>query len=221
MIHPNRTYLLQLKEKQRSVAGSLKILKARRQALLMEFLNSVRPFLRSRQEIRELYYEALQQLYTSMGTEGEQAVLSVAEINTREEQLKIQQKNILGVKYYDVVLPQNIRRQVDERHYDFTASGANLDEAGESFEKTVESLLTLAAFETKVKRLGEEILQVSRRARVLEERILPALSQNIQSTDQYIAEREREEYFRLKKFKDIQEKVRVYGAEKRGEARFI
>jgi V/A-type H+-transporting ATPase subunit D len=221
MIHPNRTYLLQLKEKQRAVAGSLKILKARRQALLMEFLNSVRPFLRSRQEIRRLYHDALQQLYASMGSEGEQAVTSVARINRREDQLTIQQQNILGVKYYDVVLPRNIRRQVDERKYDYIASGANLEEAAESFEKTVESMLTLAAFETKVRRLGEEILQVSRRARVLEERVLPELAGKIKSTDQYIAEREREEYFRLKKFKDIQEKARVFGGLKEGEARFI
>ena len=221
MIHPNRTYLLQLKEKQRAVAGSLKILKARRQALLMEFLKSVHPFLRSRQEIRGLYHAALQHLYASMGTESEQAVVSVAKINKREGQLTIQQKNILGVKYYDVVLPKNIRRKVDERNYDFTATGAYLEEAAESFEKTVESMLTLAAFETKVRRLGEEILQVSRRARVLEERVLPELARNIRSTDQYIAEREREEYFRLKKFKDIQEKIRVSGGLKKGEARFI
>ena len=133
----------------------------------------------------------------------------MAKINKREGQLTIQQKNILGVKYYDVVLPQNIRRQVDERNYDFSASGAHLEEAAESFEKTVESMLTLAAFETKVRRLGEEILQVSRRARVLEERVLPELAGKIRSTDQYIAEREREEYFRLKKFKDIQEKFRI------------
>ena len=45
MINPNRTYLLQLKEKAKSVSSSLQILKARRQALVMEFLKSSRPFL--------------------------------------------------------------------------------------------------------------------------------------------------------------------------------
>jgi len=211
MIHPNRTYLLDLKQKLKRVDGSLKILKARRQALLQEFLASVRPFLRSRQEIRSLYHTALKQLYASFGDNGEKTVASLAMINWREGELIIQQKNILGVKYYDVVLPHDIHRQVDERNYDISASGAHLDEAFRSFEKTVESLLSLAAFETKVKRLGEEILQVSRRVRVLEERAMPKLARKIKSTDQYIAEREREEYFRLKKFKDIQEKVGLFG----------
>jgi len=207
MIHPNRTYLLQLKQKQRSVAGSLKILKARRQALLLEFLASVRPFLHSRRQISMLYYEALHELYRSMGDEGRQPVTSVAMNSRREGVLTIQEQNILGVRYYDVVLPEGIGRPVDSRGYDFTASGPHLDETANLFEKTVEDLLVLAAFETKVKRLGEEILRVSRRARVLEERVLPDLARKIKATDQYIGEREREEYFRLKKFKSIQERL--------------
>jgi len=209
MIHPNRTYLLQLKQKQRVVSGSLKILKARRQALLQEFLNSVRPFLNSRAQIRVLYYEALQELYRSMGEDGQLTVQSVAMINLREGVLTIREKNILGVKYYDVVLPEGIRRSVNERNYDFTASGSRLEEAADRFEETIESLLVLASFEMKVKRLGEEILRVSRRARVLEERIQPDLSRRIKATNQYIGEREREEYFRLKKFKNTREVDRI------------
>ncbi|MCL7486819.1 MAG: V-type ATP synthase subunit D [Desulfobulbaceae bacterium] len=205
MIHPNRTYLLQLKQKQGTVSGSLKILKARRQALLQEFLNSVRPFLDSRAQIRVQYYNALHELYRSMGDDGQMTVESIAMISVREGVLTIQEKNILGVKYYDVVLPENIRRRVNERNYDFAASGSHMEEAADLFEETIESLLILASFEMKVKRLGEEILRVSRRARVLEERILPDLSRRIKATGQYIGEREREEYFRLKKFKNSRE----------------
>ena len=204
MIHPNRTYLLQQKKKQSAVAGSLKVLKARRQALLVEFLSSVQPFLQSRKEIRAVYYDALQELYRSMGEDGKQSIGAVAVNNIREGELLVQKMNILGVQYYDVVLPGDIRRSIDERNYDYTASSVHLEEAADLFEKTVESLLVLATFETKINRLGEEILRVSRRARVLEERVLPDLAGRIKATEQYIAEREREEYFRLKKFKNIQ-----------------
>ena len=54
----------------------------------------------------------------------------------------------------------------------------------------------------EVKRLGEETLQVTRRTRVLEERVLPGLRAQVRQISQYIGEREREAYFRLKKFKD-------------------
>ena len=59
-----------------------------------------------------------------------------------------------------------------------------------------------ATFESKVKRLGEETLHVTRRTRVLEERVLPKLRSQIRAITQYIGEREREAHFRLKKFKD-------------------
>lgn len=203
MIHPNRTYLLQLKQKRTAVAGSLSILKARRQALLFEFLASVRPFLRSRQQLKQLYARALDELRQARGAEGEDAVASIALVNTREDQLVIEKRNILGVGYYDVVMPGGIRRAVNRRHYDFTATSPHLEEAADQMEAVVEAMLSLAAFEIKVRRLGEEILRVSRRARVLEERVLPDLAVKIRSTDQYIGEREREEYFRLKKFKNL------------------
>jgi V/A-type H+-transporting ATPase subunit D len=203
MIHPNRTYLLQLKEKRSTVSGSLAILKARRQALLFEFLASVRPFLRSRRQLRELFALALHELRRAKGDEGEETIASLALVNIREDELVIEKKNILGVSYFDVVMPEGVRRAVDERHYDYAAASPHLEEAADRLEAVVEAMLSLAAFEIKVRRLGEEILRISRRARVLEERILPVLAEKIRSTDLYIGEREREEYFRLKKFKNL------------------
>jgi V/A-type H+/Na+-transporting ATPase subunit D len=203
MIHPNRTYLLQLKQKKKAVAGSLTILKARRQALLFEFLASVRPFLRSRRQLKDLYALALVDLHRARGDEGAEMIASIAQVNARKEQLAVERKNILGVSYIDVVMPQGIRRKVDGRSYDYTATSPYVEEAADRMEEVVEAMLSLAVFENKVKRLEEEILRVSRRSRVLEERILPDLAARIRSTDQYIDEREREEYFRLKKFKNL------------------
>jgi len=51
MIHPTRTNLLLLKEKARSVTGSIGILKARRLALIREFLATSTPFLSSREKV--------------------------------------------------------------------------------------------------------------------------------------------------------------------------
>ena len=51
MTHPTRTELLRLREKKGSVAECVGILRARRQALIREFLQTVRPFLRSRASI--------------------------------------------------------------------------------------------------------------------------------------------------------------------------
>jgi vacuolar-type H+-ATPase subunit D/Vma8 len=66
-------------------------------------------------------------------------------------------------------------------------------------------MLGIAVFESKLKMLGDEIQRVTRRARVLEERLRPTLEDEIKSITQYIGEREREReaHFRLKRYKAI------------------
>jgi len=80
-------------------------------------------------------------------------------------------------------------------------TSSHLEKAINLFETVVESMLELAAFESKLKRLGEEIRRITRRIRVLEEKIQPVLQERIKG--QYITEREREAYYRLKRFKEI------------------
>jgi V/A-type H+-transporting ATPase subunit D len=43
----------------------------------------------------------------------------------------------------------------------------------------------------------------TRRVKVLEERVLPGLKNNIRKINQHLGEREREAYYRLKRFKDM------------------
>jgi vacuolar-type H+-ATPase subunit I/STV1 len=66
---------------------------------------------------------------------------------------------------------------------------------------SLESMIEIAAFESKLKRLGAEILKTTRKIRVLEERVLPDLKDQIKMIAQYIGERDREAYYRLKRFK--------------------
>ncbi len=202
MIHPTRTNLLQLKERRRAITGSVRILKARRQALIRELIASSHPFLQSRREIRRDYGEALDGLHLSLGHEGRESIESIAGVSQREVALEIESKNLMGVKYRDVSVGETVVRRPSERNYDYTATTPHLEESIHLFEKTVETLLQLAAFENKLKRLGDEIVRLTRRTRVLEERVLPRMQQSIKTIAQYLGERERESYFRLKRFKD-------------------
>ena len=62
-------------------------------------------------------------------------------------------------------------------------------------------MLEIAAFENKLKRLADEITRITRKIKVLEERVLIELKHQIKTITQYIGERDRESYYRLKKFK--------------------
>lgn len=202
IIHPTRTNLLLLKEKAVSVSNSTGILKARRQALIREFFNTSLPFLRSRKEIVGIYGKALQELGLSLGHMGRSAVESVTFTTERHISVDIIEKAIWGLKYKDVVTHDSPVRNPDARGYDFTSTAPHLEEGIYHFEKIVESMLEIAAYESKLKRLSDEIITITRKIKVLEERILPDLKHQIKTISQYISEREREAYFRLKKFKE-------------------
>ena len=70
-------------------------------------------------------------------------------------------------------------------------------------------MLNLAEFESKLKRLGKEILKTTRKIRVIEERIMPDLKNQIRTISQYIGERDREAYYRLKMVKGRQVTLRM------------
>lgn len=87
------------------------------------------------------------------------------------------------------------------RGYDYLPTTPHLEESIYLFEKIVESMVEIAAFESKLKRLGEEIIKTTRKIRVIEERVLPDLKNDIKTIVQYMEEREREAFYRLKRFK--------------------
>lgn len=198
MIHPTRTNLILLKEKISSVIDSIGILKGRRQALIREFFNTIAPFLKSREEIRKLYTNAIKELLLSLGHEGKRNIESIALISGRKINLEITEKNIWGLKYKDVIVYDSPVRKPNERSYDFLSTTQHLEEGIYLFEKIVKSMLDLAEFEGKLKRLGNEILKTTRKIRVLEDRIIPNLKTDLKVISQYIDEREREAYYRLK-----------------------
>ena len=203
MIHPNRTYLLQQKERRKAVTGSLGILKARRQALIMEFLASARPFLLNRRQLSDEYRRAIEELQLDRALDTTGTVASVAAVSAREIEVRIEPRNILGVRYKEALVTGAIRGDDEEFPYDPGATAPPLEEAIERFRVILENMLKFAGFESKIKRLARDIAQLSRKSRVLEQRVLPGLHHTIRTAVQYIGEREREDHFRLKKFKEL------------------
>ncbi len=203
MIHPTRTNLLMLKDKSRSVVGSIGILKARKQALIREFLAATAPFLRSREDIKKSYGRALRELAFSVGREGKDNVASIVKATERDFGIDVTEKSIWGLRYKDIVYHETPVRDPDRRGYDEFATTPHLEEGIGLFEKLLENMLQIAEYESKLKRLGEEITRTSRRIKVLEEIMLPRIKSEIRTIAQYIGEREREAFYRLKRVKNI------------------
>jgi V/A-type H+-transporting ATPase subunit D len=203
---PTRTNLLLLRERLRVVGSCTVILKGRRQALIRELLQVTRPLLRSRDEISRAYARGLAGLQISSAFEGEVALQGLAAASRHEPAVEVAERNLLGLRYREVVVHESLARGFAERPYDVWGSTPWLEETVAEFEGIVEEMLALASFEGKFRRLAEEVIRLTRRIRVLEERVTPTLRGEIRGMAQYLAERERETHFRLKRFKGYQER---------------
>ena len=203
MIHPTRTNLLLLKEKTRSVHNSNGILKARRQALIKEILAATTPFFASRDTVQARYGKAVQELALALAMEGDALLASIAAVATRDLGVEVHERSVMGLRYREVSLRETPLRSLDERGYDYRATPPRVEETINDFEQILASMLEIAAFESMLKRLGQEVVRVTRRIRVLEERILPELQKQVKTIAQFLGERERESSFRLKRFRDL------------------
>lgn len=203
MIHPTRTNLLLLKEKTRSVHNSNGILKARRQALIKEILAATAPFFASRDTVQALYGKAVRELALALAIEGDALLDSVAAVAKRDLGVEVHERSVMGLRYREVSLQETPLRSLDERGYDYRVTTPRVEETLHDFEQILQSMLEIAAFESMLKRLGQEVVRVTRRIRVLEERILPELHQQVKTIAQFLGERERESSFRLKRFRDL------------------
>lgn len=201
MIHPTRTNLLLLRDKVVAVAESVVLLKGRRQALLREFLQASAPLLQAREKLAGLYAAALAELAESRPRTGATFLDGVAAAAARDLGLRVEERNLLGLRYREVAAEHDPRRTPWQREYDPRATTPHLEEAIDRFEAIVAELLELAVYEGKVKRLGDELLRLTRRIRMLEERLLPDLRQQVRQIGRFLGERERESFYRLKRFK--------------------
>jgi V/A-type H+-transporting ATPase subunit D len=62
-------------------------------------------------------------------------------------------------------------------------------------------ILRSVSVELRLKKLGTEIKKVTRRINALNEVIIPALTREVRQIRQALEEREREDLFRMKRFK--------------------
>jgi len=175
VIHPTRTNLLNLKEKAESVKNSISILKARRQALIKEFLATVMPLLRSREEIRRLYGSSIEKLSLSKGHEGIEAIESISITTEKALTVEIKEKTLWGLDYKEIIYSESPIKKPEERPYDYVSSTDHLEESLQGFERIIEAMLEIANFESKIKRLAEDLFEREREAfyrlKIFKERI--------------------------------------------------
>lgn len=141
-------------------------------------------------------YRALQKANIQMGIhEVEQISLGVPV----EDSIRIKRRSVMGTEIPKVEYDKKERKPA----YSFYHTKMSLDEACQKFEKVKELTIRLAEVENSAYRLAYNIKKTQKRANALSNITIPRYERLTREIQEYLEEKEREEFTRLKVIKKM------------------
>ncbi|MEE9340684.1 MAG: V-type ATP synthase subunit D [Thermoplasmata archaeon] len=196
-----RSELIELKKQIKLSTTGHRLLKMKRDSLIAEFFKILDKAKGIRSGIQDKYDRAMERLSIAKAIEGTIGVKSAAFAALENPEMELTTKNIMGIVVPEIQ-SRSVKKRIDERGYGIIGTSSRIDEAAEAFEDLVEDIVIAAEIETTMRRLLDEIEKTRRRVNALEFRVIP----NLESQEAFIRlrleELERENIFRLKRFKE-------------------
>lgn len=203
-IKPTRSEELRLKERIDLAENGHGILEKKRDGLIVEFMDIAGDAREVNQELADLYSEARLKLLLAKVYDGEDSIRANAFPITKEPRISSTTQNIMGVVVPEIE-GESIRRDILEKEYGITSATSRIDSTADKFEELLEKVVDAAETQTKILKLLNEIEKTKRRVNALEHKVIPEQKEALGKISQMLEEKEREETFRMKKIKEMQE----------------
>ena len=200
-IKPTRSELIKLKARIKQTKNGYKLLKMKRDGLFHEFRQLLSVMIEAKKDLTNAYRLAKTRIDLANAIEGGLAVRAAAIANSDHPEVEVERRNIMGV-VVPSVSGTNLKSTFSERGIGFIGSSPYIDEASDSFSELIEKIVTAAEMEATLKRLLAEIEATKRRVNALEFKVIPELEEAKVFIQLRLEEMEREETFRLKRFKN-------------------
>ena len=199
-VKPTRSELIATRRRIKLSISGHKLLKMKRDGLIIEFFELLPKVKDMRSQLVELYTVADKKLAVAMVADGKSALRSAANCVRTPPQVELSENNIMGVVVPKIKV-STIQKSVEERGYGLIGTSVRIDESVHAFEKLTEKVLEAAELETTMKKLLDEIESTKRRVNALEFKVIPQLEEVAAYITLRLEELERENIFRLKRIK--------------------
>jgi V/A-type H+-transporting ATPase subunit D len=203
-VKPTRSEELRLKERIELAENGHDILEKKRDGLIHEFMQVIDDARDVNEELADLYSEARDKLLLAKVYDGEDTLRANALNVTEDPLIRTEQQNIMGV-----VVPEiesiEVQKNILNREYGITSSTSRIDSTADKHEKLLEKIVEAAETQTKILKLLDEIEKTKRRVNALEHKTIPEMKDAKDYVSQTLREEEREETFRMKKIKEMQD----------------
>lgn len=199
-VKPTRMELIETKRKIKLSKSGYKLLKMKRDGLIMEFFELLPKVKDLRGQLSELYKDAMEKLAIAVAADGKTALESAANCLNKAPEVELSSKNIMGV-VVPAVKVSPVEKSLEDRGYGLVGTSIRVDEAVHAFEKLSEMVILAAEGETTMKKLLDEIESTKRRVNALEFKVIPNLEEIAKYISFRLEELERESIFGLKRIK--------------------
>lgn len=198
-LSPTRINLLSLNSQLQVLSSGARLLKSKREALMKDFFKCMGECLDLRGKLNSQLKNATYELHLARAFLGD-ALYSTAYASKRDVSLDVKVKNIWGINV-PAIEQKAFVRATDARDISPAGEGTLATQAAKGFERVLDAVVAIASCEIRLKRVGEEIRADTRKINALEEVLMPSIKNGIKAIERVLEEREREDIYRLKRYK--------------------
>ena len=149
-ITPTRSVLLDLKRRIKLTQSGYKILKMKRDGLIIEFFEVMEKARKMRAGVTSDYETAMQKITVARAVEGELAVRSAAYALKADPQVNVGSKSIMGMMVPKVEATASMHTNIVDKGYGVISTSAYIEEAAQAFEKLLDTRIGRATCRGRV-----------------------------------------------------------------------
>lgn len=201
-IVPTKANLIATKSALNFAKKGYDLLDKKRTVLIKEMMDLNKRATKLQEVIEETFKESYTALEEATITMGSESMYEIAKSTPKEKDYEIISRSVMGVEIPEI----KYEKEGLKTEYSIHKTTTAFDEATVDMINIQYLIYELAQVETSVFRLAEEIKKTQKRANALDKIQIPRYTAIVNEIENILSEKEREDFFRLKKVKDRKEK---------------
>ncbi|WP_010166986.1 V-type ATP synthase subunit D [Candidatus Epulonipiscium viviparus] len=196
-VAPTKSNLLKAKASLELSKSGYELLDKKRNVLIREMMELVEKAKSMQTGIGDIMAQAYLALQNANITMGIQKVDEIAYSIPKDEKFEVLPKSVMG----SVIPTIRYEKGPLVPHYSFYESNSAFDKAALKFKEAQYQIYELAVLENSIYKLAKEIEKTQKRTNALSNIQIPKYKEQVKQISESLEEKEREDFFRLKKIK--------------------
>lgn len=207
-IFPSRMAQTAMKQRLKGAQKGHSLLKKKSDALTMKFRQILKKIIDIKQDMGNVMKDSTFSLAeVKFAHSGNINQMVLQNVGRSQIKVKSAKENVAGVvlPVFEVINEGGISYELTG----LSGGGQQIDRLKKNYAKALDLLVNLASLQTSFITLDEVIKATNRRVNAIEHVIIPKIERTLQYIIQELDEREREEFYRLKKIQEKKKKLKA------------